>query len=161
MYPTVSLPALLGRLRRLPGEVEGLIGNLASVPRNWWMHSFPYPLVNVREEADAFHVEAEVPGVTQEQIEVFVRHGTELTLQGERRPAGGESGTWHYQERGAGRFHRVLTLPVPVDAGKVEAQLEHGVLRLLLPKAEAVKPHRVPVQDGGNGALAAREESEE
>jgi HSP20 family protein len=44
----------------------------------------------------------------------------------------------------------VLTLSVPVDADKVEAQLEHGVLRLLLPKAEAVKPHRIPVQ-GANG----------
>ena len=150
MYPTVSLPGLLSRLSRLPGEVEELVGNLASVPRNWWMHSFPFPLVNVREEADAFHVEAEVPGVTQEQIEVLVRHGTELTLQGERQPAASATGTWHHQERGAGRFHRVLTLPVPVNADKVEARLEHGVLHLFLPKAEADKPHRIPVQ-GANG----------
>jgi HSP20 family protein len=150
MYPTVSLPALLNRLSRLPGEVEELVGNLASVPRNWWMHSFPYPLVNVREEADAFHVEAEVPGVTQDQIEVFVRRGTELTLQGERKQAVSESGTWHHQERSAGRFHRVLTLSVPVDSEKVEARLEHGVLHLLLPKSEAVKPHRIAVQ-GANG----------
>ncbi|HEY7157249.1 MAG TPA: Hsp20/alpha crystallin family protein [Gemmataceae bacterium] len=150
MDSTASLPTLLRRLSRLPGEVEALVGNMASAPRNWWMHSFPFPLVNVREEADAFHVEAEVPGVTREQLEVFVRHGTELTLQGERMPAGSESGTWRHHERGSGRFHRVLTLSVPVDADKVEAQLEHGVLRLLLPKAEAVKPHRIPVQ-GANG----------
>jgi HSP20 family protein len=152
MNPTASLPALLSRLGRLPGEVEVLMEVLASKPRDWWMKSFPYPLVNVREEADAFHVEAELPGVTQEQVEVFIRHGTEVTLQGERKPVGSETGTWHYRERGEGRFQRVLTLPVPVNAGKVEARLEQGVLRLILPKVEAVKPHRILVQ-GADGEM--------
>jgi HSP20 family protein len=150
MNPTVSLPALLNRLSRLPGDLEGLMGNLASKPRDWWMQSFPYPLVNVREETDAFYVEAEVPGLAQDQIEVLIRHGTELTLQGERKPVSSETGTWHYRERGDGRFQRVLTLPAPVDADKVQARLEQGVLRLVLPKAESVKPHRIPVR-GGNG----------
>jgi HSP20 family protein len=149
MNPTVSLPALLSRLSRLPGDLEELMGQLASKPRSWWMQSFPYPLVNVREEMDAFHVEAEVPGVTQEHVEVLIRHGTELTLRGERN-APSESGTWHYQERGLGRFERSLTLPAPVDADKVQARLENGVLCLVLPKTEAVKPHRIPVH-GGNG----------
>jgi HSP20 family protein len=146
MKPSVSLPSLLDRLSRLPGELEDLVGNLASAPRSWWMHSFPYPLVNVREEADAFLVEAEVPGVARDQIEVHVRHGTELTIEGERKPEGDGNGTWHHQERGVGRFRRVLTLPVAVEADKVEARLEHGVLRLRLPKAESVKPHRIFVQ---------------
>lgn len=153
MAPTVSLPALLSRLSRLPGHVEELVGNLASMPRDWWMHSFPYPLVNVREEADAFHIEAEVPGLTQDQIEVLVRHGTELTIQGEREPTATESGTWLQQERGAGRFQRVLTLPAPVNADKVEARLDYGVLRLILPKAESVKAHRIPVQGAQNGEI--------
>jgi HSP20 family protein len=150
MNPTVSLPALLSRLGRLPGELEELMEGLANKPRDWWVKSFPYPLVNVREEPDAFYVEAEVPGVNQDQIDVLIRHGTELTLQGDRKPVGSEISTWHYRERGEGRFHRVLTLPMPVDAGKVEARLEQGVLRLVLPKTEAVKPHRIPVQ-GANG----------
>lgn len=152
MNPTVSLPTLLSRLGRLPGELEALMEGLASKPRDWWVQSFPYPLVNVREEADAFFVEAEVPGVKQEQIDVLIRHGTELTLQGERKPVCSETNTWLYRERGEGRFHRVLTLPVPVDASKVEARLEQGVLRLVLPKTESVKPHRIPVQ-GGNGEM--------
>jgi HSP20 family protein len=150
MNPTVSLPTLLSRLGRLPGDLEVLMEGFASKPRDWWMRSFPYPLVNVREEADSFYVEAEVPGVTQDQIEVFLRHGTELTLQGERKPMGDDASNWHYRERGEGRFQRVVSLPVPVDAGKVEARLEHGVLRLVLPKTEAVKPHRIPVQ-GADG----------
>lgn len=152
MYPTVSLQALLSRLGRLPGEMEELMELLASKPRDWWMKWLPYPLVNVREEPDAFYVEAEVPGLTQDQIEVFIRRGTELTLQGERKAVGNETGCWHYRERSEGRFQRALTLPVPVDAGKVQARLEQGVLRLILPKTEAVKPHRVAVL-GANGEM--------
>jgi HSP20 family protein len=150
MSPNVSLQALLNRLGRIPSDVEELMAVLASKPREWWMKVVPYPLVNVREEADSFYVEAEVPGVTQDQIEVLIRRGTELILQGERKPVVSETGAWHYRERGDGRFQRILTLPVPVDAAKVEARLDHGVLRLILPKTEAVKPHRVPVQ-GANG----------
>jgi HSP20 family protein len=150
MYPNVSLQALLNRLGRLPGDLEEMMEILASKPRDWWMKWIPYPPVNVREDLDSFFVEAEVPGLTQDEIEVFIRRGTELTLQGVRKPAGSESGTWHYRERGDGRFQRTVTLPVPVDAGKVQARLEQGVLRLILPKTEAVKPHRVPVQ-GANG----------
>ena len=150
MDRTASLQALLSRLGRMPGELEELMEGLASKPRDWWMKSFPYPLVNIRDEPDAFYVEAEVPGMTQDQVDVFIRHGTELTIQGERKPVGSESGTWICRERGDGRFQRVMTLPLPVDAGKVQARLEQGVLRLVLPKAESVKPHRVPVQ-GANG----------
>jgi HSP20 family protein len=154
MYPTVSLQALLNQLGRLPGGLEELMEALASKPRDWWMKWAPYPLVNVREEPDAFYVEAEVPGLTQDQIEVFIRRSTELTLQGERKPVGNETGAWHYRERSDGRFQRVLTLPVPVDADKVQARLDQGVLRLILPKTEAVKPHRVPVQ-ASNGQITS------
>jgi len=150
MNPSVSLPALLSRLGRLPGNLEELMENLASKPRDWWMQSFPFPIVNVREEADAFYVDAEMPGVTQEQIEVLIRHGTELTLQGERLSADSGTGTWHHRERGEGRFHRVVTLAAPVNADKVQARLEYGVLRLVLPKAESVKSHRIRVT-GANG----------
>jgi HSP20 family protein len=150
MSPNVSLQALWNRLGRVPGELEEWMEILASKPREWWVKSIPYPLVNVREEADAFYVEAEVPGVAQDQIEVFIRHGTELTIQGERKPTTCETGAWHYRERGYGRFQRTLTLPAAVDPAKVEARLDQGVLRLVLPKTESAKPHRVPVQ-GANG----------
>lgn len=155
MNPTAPLQALLNRLGRLPSELEEMMEILAAKPRDWWMKSLPYPLVNVREEPDIFIVEAEVPGLTQDRIEVFIRRGTELTLQGERKPAGSETGAWLYRERSEGRFQRVFTLPVPVDAAKVQARLEQGVLHLVLPKTESVKPHRVPVQ-GANGEIAPR-----
>lgn len=151
MYPSISLPAVWDRLNRLPGEVVGLVEGLACKPRDWWLRSFPYPLINVHEEADEFHVEAEVPGVAVDHIDLHIRNGTELTLQGERPCASSESGTWLYQERGVGKFLRVLRFPVPVDADKVQARLEHGVLRIILPKTEAVKAHRIAVQGANSG----------
>jgi HSP20 family protein len=154
MNPSISLPALLSRLGRLPGDVEELMASLASKPRDWWMQSFPYPLVNVREEADALHVEADLPGVGPDHLEVLIRHGTELTLQGEREAIGGAMGTWHQRERSEGRFQRVVMLPVAVDAAKVQAFLDQGVLRLVLPKAESVKPHRIPVREGNGEAIS-------
>jgi HSP20 family protein len=147
MYPSISLSALLSRLSHMPGNVEELLASLASKPREWWTQYFTYPLVNVREVREAFHIEAEVPGATQDRIEIFLRYGTELTIQGVRKPVGDENDTWHYRERGEGRFQRVLTLPAPVDAEKAQARLERGVLCLLLPKAESVQSHRIPVQE--------------
>jgi HSP20 family protein len=57
-----------------------------------------------------------------------------------------EGGAWHRQERGQGNFVRTLTLPTQVDAEKVEAKLEHGVLQLRLPKHEAAKPRKIVVK---------------
>jgi len=150
MYPNVSLQALWDRLGRLQNGLTERMKEMASKPREWWLKLVPYPRVNIREEVDAFYIEAEVPGVPEDQLDVFIREGNELVLQGERKPVSGESGAWHYRECGEGRFQRVLTLPAPVDAGKVQARLEQGVLRLVLPKTESAKPHRVPVQGADN-----------
>ena len=104
-----------------------------------------FPAVNVWEDNDAFHLEAELPGLTQDDVNIAVTQRNVLTLSGERKPEEGE-GRWHRRERGFGRFQRVLRLPAPVDADKVEAQLENGVLRLTLPKHEDAKPRRIAVK---------------
>ena len=53
---------------------------------------------------------------------------------------------WHRQERGAGNFTRTLTLPTMVDANKVEAKYENGVLWLTLPRSEAAKPRKIEIK---------------
>ncbi len=70
----------------------------------------------------------------------------QLTLQGERLPEEPNNGRWHRRERGFGRFRRLLELPLPVDADKVEATLEDGLLHLTLPKAEEARPRRIAVK---------------
>jgi HSP20 family protein len=107
--------------------------------------SFSYPAMNIWEDENNVYAEAELPGMQQDQLQIFVSDGNQLTIQGERKPAE-LKGMWHRQERGFGKFSRVVTLPVPVDAGKVEAKLEQGVLHVTLPKSEEAKPRRITVK---------------
>jgi HSP20 family protein len=105
-----------------------------------------FPAVNVWEEADTVTVEAELPGVSQDSLEIYVTGGNQLTIKGERRPSVPEKGVWHRQERGHGSFVRVLTLPFAVDRDKVEARLESGVLVVKLAKHEAARPRKIAVK---------------
>jgi HSP20 family protein len=138
------LPSLWASFDRLHGEVDRLLeGWGVDLPRG----VVPaFPPVNVWEDADAFYVEAELPGMTREQLHIQVTNKNQLTLQGERLVEEPEKGRWHRRERGFGRFQRVLKLPLPVDADKVEAKLENGLLQLTLPKAEEAKPRKIAVK---------------
>jgi HSP20 family protein len=104
-----------------------------------------FPAVNVWEEGDNLFLEAELPGVARDDLEISAV-GNELTLRGRRNPRQGENLVYHRQERGFGEFTRVLTLPVEVDTDKIEATLRDGVLTLTLPKAEAAKARKIEVK---------------
>jgi HSP20 family protein len=82
-----------------------------------------------------------------DRLEIYVTEGNQLTIQGERRQRDLDKGLWYGQERGFGQFSRTVVLPVTVDADKVEAGFEHGVLLVTLPKSEAAKPRRISVND--------------
>ena len=104
------------------------------------------PALNVWEDEGAFYVEADLPDVPADKLDVTVKEGNRLTLSGERKSSEPANAVWHRQERFAGPFTRELTLPTPVDADKVEARFEHGVLKLTLPKSEAAKPRKINVK---------------
>ena len=104
------------------------------------------PALNVWEDEAAFYVEADLPDVPADKLDVTVKEGSRLTLTGERKPAEPANAVWHRQERFAGTFTRELTLPTPVDADKVEAKFEYGVLKLTLPKSEAARPRKITVK---------------
>jgi len=103
-----------------------------------------YPALNTWEDADAAYVEAELPGLTMDDVEVYVL-GSELTISGERKIEQPQDAAWHRRERSHGRFQRTLGLPWPIDADHVEAKLTDGVLCIRLPKAETAKPKKVKV----------------
>lgn len=105
-----------------------------------------FPTVNVWEEGDHLHVEAELPGLNLNDLEIYVTGGNELTLKGERKFNVPEKGAWHRRERAAGEFVRTLALPYPVDADKVEARLENGVLHVTLAKHESARPRKIVVK---------------
>ncbi len=104
-----------------------------------------YPAVNVWDAGEAICVEAEVPGIRKEDIEILAA-GNELTIKGRRMPLEGNNLVYHRQERPTGVFTRVLTLPVEIDADRVEAVVDDGVLMIRLPKAEAAKPRKITVK---------------
>lgn len=104
------------------------------------------PQFSVWEDENAVFAEADLPGVDSAKLEVTVTEGNQLTVQGERPAPEVPGAVWVRQERPFGRFARVVTLPALVDAEKVEAKYENGVLRLRLPKHEAARPRKITVQ---------------
>jgi len=102
--------------------------------------------VDIREEADAFYVDAEVPGLAAEDVKVDVENKV-LTLSGERKVEKEENeGTYRRVERQYGSFTRSFSLPETVDADKISADLKNGVLELRLPKKAAPTPKKIAVK---------------
>lgn len=105
-----------------------------------------YPAVDAWEDEKAFHVEAEMPGLKEKDIEISVL-GNELRITGGTEADKEEKDTkFHRRERFVGRFSRVLRFPVDIEDGKVEAQYESGILKITLPKAAAALPRRIEVK---------------
>jgi HSP20 family protein len=120
-----------------------------------------YPPVNIWGDSDKVYAEAELPGMQLDHLEIYVTEENQLTIQGERRQPELDTGVWDGQERGFGQFSRTIMLPVKVDADKVEARFEHGVLFVTLPKSEAAKPRRISVNDLVNSPAIKKEERTE
>ena len=102
--------------------------------------------VEISERKDAYVVSAELPGLSADEVEITFGDGL-LTIQGERhasRDAAAE--TVHRSERRYGPFRRSITLPSHVQAGKIEASTQDGVLQVLVPKAPDVQAKRIPVR---------------
>lgn len=106
------------------------------------------PLLNVWEDEQALYVEADLPGIDPAKLDVTVTEGNHLTVQGERAAPEVAGAVWVRQERPTGKFVRAVGLPALVDADRVEAKYENGVLRLTLPKHEAAKPRKIQVKAG-------------
>jgi HSP20 family protein len=135
---------LFNDVNRFPEEFQRMFG------RNLFGHTARWvptgPAVNVWADEQAVYAEVDLPGTDVEKLDVSVTEGNKLTIQGERPVLELPNAVWHRQERGAGSFTRTLTLPTMVDANKVEAKYENGVLRLTLPRAEAAKPRKIAIK---------------
>jgi HSP20 family protein len=102
------------------------------------------PRVDVLENADELVLLADVPGVGPGDVDVHFENG-ELTLDGRCAPRAFGSRLLG-EEYEVGDYHRVFSLGDHIDGDKISAQLAQGVLTVRLPKREAVKPKRIPVQ---------------
>jgi len=125
----------LGRLT----DTNGGHGPAAQFLEGW------FPAVDVYEDKDTLQVKAELAGLKKEDIEISLQDGY-LVLSGERKQEEKQdSGEVYRSERWVGRFHRAISLPCRVDAEKIEATYNEGVLTVTLPKAEEAKPKQIPI----------------
>jgi len=105
-----------------------------------------FPAINVGSSPKSLELYAFVPGVEPASLDVQIEKGV-LTLAGERKtePAP-ERATLHIDERFAGRFRRVVTLPEDVDPDAVDARYSDGVLHISIARRQAAQPRRITVQ---------------
>jgi HSP20 family protein len=101
--------------------------------------------VDVYELDDDVVVKASVPGLTPDELTVDVEQQS-VTLHGKPKTEENSGMRPLLQERRIGSFTRTFTLPVPVEADKVQAELSDGVLSLIVPKSEAIKPRKITIQ---------------
>ncbi len=113
--------------------------------------------LDVRSTPDALLVEASLPGIKPEDVDITVENGA-LTIRAEDRTDDRrEEGGWVVREIARGSVMRTVTLPTGLEADKAEATFEHGVLRLRFPKAEQVKSRRIRIQPVSSGEATAVE----
>jgi len=104
------------------------------------------PALDVYQEKDDVVVLVELPGMKREEIEVSLHDGL-LSISGERKEeTAAKDSTVQRSERYFGRFSRSIALPVAVEADKVTATYQDGVLRVVLPKAPEAKPKQISVR---------------
>jgi len=101
------------------------------------------PQVNIYETGEGYVLEAEMPGVTKDGLQVTL-DGSEITITG-RREADTVSGDPLLRERALRNYRRVFELDPAIDTGKVSAKMDQGILTLTLPKSERVKPRSIKV----------------
>jgi HSP20 family protein len=132
-----------------------------------WFAPFSTPAANTRPtviadvaETDAeYWIEAELPGVSLDNVRLAIESGV-LTLTVDKR-LGSDADTrnYHHVERRYGTFSRAFRLPNGVDTDQVQATMKDGVLRIRVPKSEHARPRRIPVRVGtlGPGEAAPRQ----
>jgi HSP20 family protein len=136
------IPSGWDELDRLQREMNRLFENYD----RGFAPSVNYPAVNLWLNEDGAVVTAEVPGLDGKDLDISVV-GETLTISGERKSdATSDDAVYHRQERSFGKFTRMVELPFVVEATKVQANLENGVLRIFLPRAEQDRPRKITVK---------------
>jgi HSP20 family protein len=104
-----------------------------------------WPAASVSDRGNAWELKAEVPGLSEKEIELTV-NADGVTLKAERKLETPARHTVHRRERAAFRLARTFSLPTKIDPSKVEAQLKNGVLSVTLAKAPEAQPRQIAVK---------------
>ena len=147
MYRSLFPRDLFAELDRLQRDAQSVFDYSPSIRG---LGRGGYPALNVGGSPTSVEVYAFAPGVDPASIDVNLDRGV-LTIAGERKPAlpsenKDEKGTLHINERFAGRFRRVVSLPDDIDPNAVSADFRDGVLHVSIKRRESAQPRRIQVQ---------------
>lgn len=133
-------------LRRLNSVLDEAFATWPFQQESGSITSSWYPACDVFEDKEAVKIVAELPGVKPEDVKLSLENNL-LTIRGEKKQEAEErSERVHRYERSYGSFERAFVLPSTVDADKISAQYDNGVLTVVVPKAERARPREIPVR---------------
>lgn len=161
-YPATGLYGLQRDLQR---EMNKIFDSVFPTQRKATEEGFESavwrPVVDVHEDENSYIIDAELPGLTREDVKLSFQDGT-LTISGERsyqhekRVENGENGTngngaskeknCHRMERFYGKFYRSFSFPTAVNPDAINARFDNGILTITVPKAEAVRPRQIEIR---------------
>jgi len=151
--PATDLYSNLSRLNRMMDEALSGWNDGEAVGSAWT------PTCDVREDKEHLTITLDLPGVKPEDVKISLENQV-LTIRGEKRQSTETTDErWHRYERSYGSFERSFTLPTTVDAERIQANAEHGVLTITLPKVERAKPREIPIKPV-SGVMAKPEKIE-
>ncbi len=139
--PWKDLIALQERMNRLLEESFGRLRREEGLVSGAWT-----PAVDIYETENSLVVTAEIPGVSEKDIDVRIENN-QLVIKGERKfEKETKEENYHRIERVYGNFYRSFSLPNTVDPDKVKAEYKNGVLKITLGKKEEVKPKQIKIE---------------
>ncbi len=112
-----------------------------------FIKAIEYPAVNMYHDNDNLYLVAELPGVKNEDLDITLEEDS-ITIKGVKKTNAPEDVSYHRRERAQGSFNRAITLPTKVSPEKAKATLSHGILKIILPKADEVKPKKIEIKLG-------------
>jgi len=125
-------------------DIDSRLENIWRTPVERSMYH--YPPLDIAEYENESVVVAEMPGVRKEDLKLSVQDGV-LTISGERKAHQmPENSSWLRNEIRTGEFSRTIELPHDVKADAIAAELNNGVLRVVLPKSEEVRPREITIK---------------
>jgi HSP20 family protein len=147
--PSREVESLHSEVNRLFDSFFGGRSGNGVASRRW------VPAMDLAEEGEELVLRADLPGLTEDDVEIEVKDRV-LTVSGERKTEEKQEGEGYYRvERAFGSFSRSLSLPDGIDADKVNAEFDNGVLTVRIPKPEEHKAHRVQI---GKGSIEGKGE---
>ena len=132
------------QMNRLRSELENVFG--VDI-KNYGSTQFR-PRMNMREDSERIYLEAELPGVPLEGIEILIIEGDQLSIKGNRQKPESQPHEWIRNERVFGEFARTITLGCAVEVERVKATMKNGILEIVLPKSAAHQPRKISIQAG-------------